>query len=78
MLFRSPCQALAETVGPEITLVACPGAYHNFDMDIPIRVLRNIPSSQRGGGTVHVGGDAAARADAMARVSPFLAALPVR
>ena len=74
----APCQALAETVGREITLVAYPGAYHNFDVDIPIQVLRNIPNSQRGDGTVHVGGDAAARADAMARVSAFLAALPAR
>ena len=74
----APCRALVEQVGPALTLVAYPGAYHNFDVDIPIRVMRNIPSSQRGDGTVHVGGDAAARADAVARVPAFLAALPAR
>ena len=61
-----------------MTLLAYPGAYHNLDVDIPIRVMRNIPSSQRGDGTVHVGGDPAARADAMVRVRDFLAALPAR
>ena len=74
----APCRALAEQVGPAITLVGYPGAWHNFDVDIPVRVMRNIPSSQRGDGTVHVGGDPAARADAMARVTGFLAALPAR
>ncbi len=73
-----PCRALAEEVGAAVQLVAYPGAYHNFDVDIPIRVMRDIPSSQRGDGTVHVGGDPAARQDAMARVLAFLAALPVK
>lgn len=74
----APCRALVEQVGAGMTLLAYPGAYHNFDVDIPIRVMRNIPSSQRGDGTVHVGGDPAARADAMVRVRDFLAALPAR
>ena len=73
-----PCRHLAEEVGEAVTLVAYPGAWHNFDVDIPVRQMRNIPSSQRGDGIVHTGGDPAARADAMARVPAFLAALPVR
>jgi dienelactone hydrolase len=73
-----PCRALAEEAGPVVTLVAYPGAWHNFDVDIPVRQMRDIPSSRRGDGIVHVGGDMAARADAMARIPAFLAALPVR
>lgn len=71
-----PCRALAEEAGPVVTFVAYPGAWHNFDVDIPVRQLRNIPSSQRGDGVVHAGGDPAARADALTRVPAFLAALP--
>lgn len=74
----APCRALAQEVGPAITFVAYPGAWHNFDVDIPVRQMRNIPSSQRGDGIVHTGGDPAARADALARVPAFLAALPPR
>lgn len=73
-----PCRHLAEEVGAALTLVAYPGAWHNFDVDIPVRQMRNIPSSQRGDGIVHTGGDPAARADAMARVPAFLAGLPTR
>ena len=73
-----PCRHLAEEVGAALTFVAYPGAWHNFDVDIPVRQMRNIPSSQRGDGIVHTGGDPAARADAMARVPAFLAGLPVR
>ncbi len=71
-----PCRAAAEASGAVVTFVAYPDAFHNFDVDIPVRQLRNIPSSQRGDGLVHVGGDPAARADALARVPAFLAALP--
>ncbi len=72
-----PCRALAEEAGPIVTLVAYPGAWHNFDVDIPLRQMRDIPSSRRGDGIVHVGGDPAARADALARVPAFLSALPM-
>lgn len=71
-----PCRALAEEAGTVVSFVAYPGAWHNFDVDIPVRQMRNIPSSQRGDGVVHVGGDRAAREDALARVPAFLAALP--
>jgi dienelactone hydrolase len=71
----APCRTLAETV-PGVSLVAYPGAWHNFDVDVPVRRLRNIPRSQREDKAVHVGGDPAARADAFARVPEFLAALP--
>jgi len=70
------CRALAEEAGPVVTLVAYPGAWHNFDVDMPVRQLRDIPFSQRGDGVVHTGGDPAARADALARVAAFLDALP--
>jgi len=43
-----------------------------------VRQMRNIPSSQRGDGIVHTGGDPAAREDALTRVPAFLATLPVR
>jgi dienelactone hydrolase len=74
----APCRMLAEEVGAAVTLVAYPGAWHNFDVDIPVRVLRDIPGSMRGDGTVHTGGDAAARADAISRVAGFLDALAAR
>ncbi len=74
----APCRDLAARVGAAVTLLAYPGAQHGFDVEAPMRVLRNIPSSQRDDGTVHVGGDPAARADALVRVPAFLAGLPPR
>jgi len=74
----APCRDLAARVGTAVTLRAYPGAYHDFDIEAPVRALRNIPSSQRDDGTVHVGGDPAAREDALVRVPAFLAALPPR
>lgn len=71
----APCRTLAETV-PGVSLVAYPDAVHDFDVDTPVRQLRNIPRSQREDKVVHVGGDPAARADAFARVPAFLAGLP--
>ncbi len=66
----APCHALAAKA-PGITLVAYPGAYHEFD-------IANWPVKLRGSarGQVHVGGDPAARADALQRVPAFIAALP--
>ena len=87
LLLIAALPARAETVtipGPQgvalraALLLVYPGAYHDFDIEVPVRVLRNIPSSQRDDGTVHVGGDPAARADALVRVPAFLVALPPR
>jgi dienelactone hydrolase len=69
----APCRALAATA-PDVTLTAYPGAYHDFDAPVPLRVMRNIPSSQNPDHTVHAGGNDAARADALARVLARLAA----
>jgi dienelactone hydrolase len=72
----APCRAVAERAGSAVSFVAYPGAWHNFDVDIPVRQLRNMPFGQRSDGVVHTGGDPAARADALARVPAFLDALP--
>jgi dienelactone hydrolase len=67
----APCHALANALGPAMTLVAYPGAYHDFDA--PDYTLRARSSSR---GQVHVGTDPAARADALQRVPAFIAKLP--
>ncbi len=74
----APCRALAERDPGQITLLAYPGAYHDFDLAHPVRVLRMVPTSQNPDGTVHVGGNEAGRADALARVPEFIAGLPAR
>ena len=71
-----PCRELAAHAGPAVELVSYPGAYHDFDVDEPVHVLKNVPSSQNADGSVHVGGDPAARADALQRVPAFIARLP--
>ena len=65
----APCRALAGRV----TLHEFAGAYHDFDAPRPVRVLRNIPSSQNADFTVHAGGDPVARAAAMVLVPRLLA-----
>jgi dienelactone hydrolase len=72
----APCHALAKEVGAALTLVAYPGAYHDFDAPRPVRILQNIPHSQNADETVHAGENADARADALARVPAVIAALP--
>lgn len=67
----APCQALARSLGPAMTLVTYPGAYHDFDA--PSAAVRTRSSSR---GQVHVGTDPAARADALQRVPAFIASLP--
>ena len=58
-----------------ITYVEYPGAYHDFDAPgLPLRTRRGLQAGSVG--TVHVGTDPAARADALARVPAYLAALP--
>jgi len=70
----APCQALARRVA--FTLHTYPGAYHDFDAPGGVRVRQGMAFSQNADGSVHVGGDPAARADALARVPAFIASLP--
>ncbi len=72
----APCHALASTLPGAVTLVTYPGAYHDFDAPVPVRMLAAVPNSQRADKAVHVGGNPPARADAMARVTAFIAGLP--
>jgi dienelactone hydrolase len=65
-----PCERLASGVAA-ITRVTYPGAHHGFDGLQDRLVSRVLPN----GRTVHVGGQAAARQDAQARVTAFLASL---
>lgn len=69
----APCRALADKLGAAMTLVVYPGAYHDFDAPDVAERIRNSAAGQ-----VHVGTNAAARADALARVPAFIAALPER
>ena len=59
-----------------VALHGCGGAFHDFDVPIPVRVLRNIPASINPDHTVHVGRDPDAQADVLARVPAWIAALP--
>ena len=72
----APCRALAAQVGTGLTLVTYPGAYHDFDVTRPVRVRHGMAYSQNADGSVHVGGNADARAAALARVPAFIEALP--
>ena len=55
------------------TLIAYRGAYHEFDRpDYPVRMLTGLAYSADGSGHAHVGTNAAARADALARVPKWL------
>lgn len=49
-----------------------PGAYHGFDGTDPLRVRADVPNGQRRGRGVTVGGDPAARADALQRLDAFI------
>lgn len=74
-----PCQqAVAEIGSPLITQQAYPGAYHDFDAPVPVRVMTNIPSSQNPDKTIHAGMNPAAREDALARVPAFIDSLPAK
>ena len=56
------------------SLVAYPGAYHEFDRpDYPVRELTGLAYTADGSGRAHIGTNAAARADALARVPKWLA-----
>jgi dienelactone hydrolase len=54
-------------------IVVYPGAYHDFDADVPLHERTGIANTPSPAGRVHVGTDAAARADAFKRVPEWLA-----
>jgi dienelactone hydrolase len=68
----APCQALAErwrAQGADVAVQTFADAVHGFDGDRPLRLRHDIPSRPAG---VHVGGNAAARADALRALDEFL------
>lgn len=70
----APCQELAgrDSVKDRLELVVYPGAHHGFDLPAtPVRSHKDVIRPH--GGQVHVGTNEAARADAVARVTAFLA-----
>jgi dienelactone hydrolase len=73
----APCeQMVAGTRGrsAQVSIVVYPGAYHEFDRpDYPVRLLTGHAYSADGSGRVHAGTNPAARADAIRRVSEWLA-----
>jgi dienelactone hydrolase len=55
------------------SLVAYPGAYHEFDRpDFPVRELTGLAYTADGSGRAHIGTNAAARTGALARVPEWL------
>jgi dienelactone hydrolase len=67
----SPCHELASRFPDEITLVAYPGAYHEFDVpNRPVRIRDGAATAV--GGKAHVGTNEPAREDALARVPRWL------
>lgn len=73
----APCRELADqakAVGDPVSLVAYPGAYHDFDApDLPLHTVSGLAFTAAGGGVAHTGTNPAARADAIRRVAAFLA-----
>jgi dienelactone hydrolase len=66
-----PCHHLAARYPNEITFVAYPGAYHDFDApDRPVKVRNGAASAA--GGVAHVGTNEPARQDALARLPKWL------
>jgi dienelactone hydrolase len=72
-----PCQDMvADARGRSAlaTIVAYPGAYHDFDRaNYPVRQRTGVAFSADGSGSVHLGTNEAARADAIKRVPQWLA-----
>lgn len=71
-----PCEDLARrlnsrTTATAVQIVSYADSYHGFDSSTPLRTLRDIPSGVDGR-SVRVGGNSAARADALARMDRFL------
>ena len=55
------------------SLMIYPGAYHEFDRpDYPLRELTGLANTTAGSGKAHIGTNAAARADALARATQWL------
>jgi dienelactone hydrolase len=67
----APCHDLQARYPDKITLVAYPGAYHDFDApDRPVKIRGGAATVP--GGLVHVGTDEPGRHDALARVPGWL------
>jgi dienelactone hydrolase len=67
----APCQDLATRFPDEITFLAYPGAYHDFDApNLPVKVRTEAASAATG--TAHVGTNEPARQDAMDRLPKWL------
>ena len=57
----------------QASIIVYPGAYHEFDRpDYPVRIITGLANSADGSGRAHVGTNAAARADAITRVTEWL------
>jgi dienelactone hydrolase len=66
-----PCHDLAARFPNEITFVAYPGAYHDFDApNRPVKVRNGAATAA--GGLAHVGTNEPARQDALARLPKWL------
>ena len=66
-----PCHDLAARYPNEITFVAYPGAYHDFDApDRPVKVRNGAATTASG--LAHVGTNEPARQDALARLPKWL------
>ena len=66
-----PCHDLAARFPDEITFVAYPGAYHDFDApNLPVKVRTGAASTRTG--TAHVGTNEPGRQDAMERLPRWL------
>jgi dienelactone hydrolase len=75
----TPAQACEKMVAgargrsARVSMIVYPGAYHGFDEpNRPIEILTGVAASADGSGTVHLGTDPAARADALKRVPEWL------
>ena len=71
----APCRTLAGHVGAALSLTSYPGAYHDFDAPVPVRIRPNVAYSASPDHSVHVGGNPVAALDAFSRVAEFLAGL---
>ncbi|HVJ53787.1 MAG TPA: dienelactone hydrolase family protein [Aliidongia sp.] len=72
----APCRDLAAKAASAVTLRTYPGAYHDFDAPVPVRIMEHAAFAENPNGQVHVGGEPAARQDALMRVPAFIAGLP--
>ena len=71
----APCHALQARYPQRITLIAYPGAYHDFDaQDRPVTIREGAATAP--GGRAHTGTNEPARQDALIRVPRFLAEMP--